>query len=100
MENKHQIELDKFSEKIKNIEEDKLRLENELKIMKLSMNEMGIERNFYLSKIKDIEILFNVKNKYVQEGKIKDLVNKILYSTKEVEIIIAPDGDVNLKNFE
>jgi len=61
---------------------------------------MGRERCFYQSKLKDIEYLFNEKNKLVNEGELKDIINKILYAKKEVEIIIDSNLGVSIKELE
>lgn len=77
---------------------DKLLEENErkLNLFKNKFTQVGRQSAFYLSKLKDIEYLFNEKNKLVSDGELKDLVNKILYAQKEVEIEIDSNLDVRV----
>lgn len=82
LENKHHIELLILNEKFKNLQEDSIKIEKEIKIYKTSFNEMGKERSFYLSKLKDLEFLFNNLNNIINDEKVKILVNNILYSVK------------------
>lgn len=72
-----------MNEKLKNLQEDRIKIQEEIKIYKSSFNEMGKERNFYLSKLKDLEFLFNNENKIVKDEKVKILVNNILFSVKD-----------------
>ncbi len=61
---------------------------------------MGKERCFYLSKLKDIEYIFNERNRIVSNGELKDIVNKILYAKNEIEIEIDKDFGVIIKNLQ
>ncbi len=73
--------------------------EQELKLFKTKFLQLGRERFFYLSKLKDLEYLFNERNKLVYDGELKDLVNKIIYAKNEIKIEIDNHLDVSSKDY-
>jgi len=84
------------------LNEDLLECKKELQIwkkeanqLKISLAEIGRERDFYYSKLRDIEYLLR---KAINLDKSNKMILDILYSEKELEVIIDEKGCPSLKN--
>ncbi len=80
---------------IANDEIAKLKLE--LNTVNSSMSDIGKERDFYYSKLRDIEVLI-AKCQNVEKEKMCAMMFSILTASKEVEII-EENGEVSLKHY-
>lgn len=74
------------------------KLKFEISTLKMSMSEIGMQRDFYFSKLRDIEMLATRPNNLDQNGLI-NIIKEILFSEKECELIFNENGNVNIKNF-
>ena len=61
------------------------------------LKEVGKERDFYYTKLRDFEFLVNKPNTLDKESLIF-LMKTILYSEKEIELIPQEDGKVSIKH--
>lgn len=55
---------------------------------------MGQEKHFYLNKLKEFEYIFNTENELNYDYKLKEIVNKILYTKKDAKVEIDENGKV------
>lgn len=69
----------------------------EVNTLKMSISEIGRERDFYFSKLRDFEMLV-VKNPDLSKEELMNLMKTILYSEREVELQFDENRRVNLKN--
>ncbi len=62
-----------------------------------SISDIGKERDFYYSKLRDVEILV-AKNENIEKEKLCNMIFSILTASKEVEVVFE-NGDVSLKHY-
>ena len=79
-----------------NDEINKLRLENST--LNCSLSEIGKERDFYFSKLRDIEVLIG-KADNIDKEKMCSMIFSILTASKEVEVITSENGEISLKHY-
>jgi hypothetical protein len=74
----------------------KLKLENST--LNSSLSDIGKERDFYFSKLRDIEVLIG-KAENIDQEKMCSMIFSILTANKEVEVITSDNGEVSLKHY-
>jgi hypothetical protein len=91
----HNILKEQFQEKLDIANDEIIKHKNEIHTLKVSISEIGKERDFYYSKLRDIEFLF-MKNANLEKDALTGILKTILYSEKEIELSIE-EGKVNIK---
>ena len=64
----------------------------EINTLKMLLAEVGKEKEFYYSKLRDFEFLLNKETSTDKEGLI-EIMKNVLYSTKETEVVIDQYGN-------
>ena len=62
--------------------------------MKMNMDTLEKERDFYFGKLRDIEMLLQAKQEEV--GAISETILKILYASEEEKITVGDNGEVTI----
>ena len=86
-----------YQEKLDIANDDLAKYKGEVSTLKLSISEIGNQRDFYYSKLRDIEIL-TCKNSNLEKDALANLIKTILFSQKECELIYDEEGNVLVKN--
>ena len=86
----------KYEDDIKILNDEKEKNKREITTLKLLLAEVGKEKEFYLSKLRDFEFLLNIPNSYDKISLI-EFMKSILYSDKETEVEIDNNGIPKLK---
>ena len=86
----------KYEEDIKILNEEKENNKREITTLKLLLAEVGKEKEFYFSKLRDFEYLLNITNSFDKISLI-EFMKSILYSDKETEVEIDNNGIPRLK---
>ena len=87
------IEIDKKYEEDMNILiEENNKNKREINTLKMLLAEVGKEKEFYYSKLRDFEFLLNKETSTDKEGLI-EIMKNVLYSTKETEVVIDQYGN-------
>jgi hypothetical protein len=85
-----------YQEKIDILTDELNKSKLEVLTLKMSISQVGNQRDFYYSKLRDIEMLLN-KNPNIPQDEMTKIISNILFSEKEVELIFDQDG-VHVKN--
>lgn len=85
-----------YQEKIDIVNDELNKSKLEVQTLKMSISEVGNQRDFYYSKLRDIELLLH-KNPNLSKEEILKIISNILFSEKEVELIFDDQG-VQLKS--
>ena len=85
---KYNIDLEEKDKKIDD-------LNNEITTIKSSLVEIAKERDFYYSKLRDIEVLTSKQTNLNKDEFIK-IIQNILFSSKDLEVKFDDTGNVNL----
>jgi hypothetical protein len=72
------------------------KLNTEMSYLKIQLHEINKERDFYFSKLKDIEFLISKDSSLDKIGQTS-ILKQILYSEKEVEVFFDEKGNVEVK---
>lgn len=92
------IEIEKkYEEEMNILIDENNKNKREINTLKMLLAEVGKEKEFYYSKLRDFEFLLN-KDTSIDKKGLLDLMKKILYSEKENEIIIDQYGNPSMKN--
>lgn len=86
----------KIEEEMTFIVEENNRNKREINTLKMLLAEVGKEKEFYFSKLRDFEFLLN-KDTICDKNQLIELMKKILYSEKETEVIIDEYGNPTVK---
>jgi hypothetical protein len=87
-----------YQEKIDIANDDLARSKTEINTLKMSISEIGNQRDFYFSKLRDIEQLIIKGNSNLDKDILKELIKSILFSQKECELTFDEEGNVQVKN--
>lgn len=87
-----------YQEKLDIALDDILKYKNEINTLKVSISEIGRERDFYFSKLRDFEMLVT-RNPALEKEDLMRFIKNILYSEKEIELIFDDNGNVSIKNY-
>jgi RP/EB family microtubule-associated protein len=71
-------------------------LQGQLNEMKMNMETLEKERDFYFGKLRDIEMLIQAKTEEGVANPTCDLILKILYASEEEKIVIDEAGNVEV----
>lgn len=71
-------------------------LQAEVSDMKLNMDTLEKERDFYFGKLRDIEMLLQANQS--QSSSLTENVLKILYASEEEKVLIEEDGSLIITN--
>lgn len=88
----------KYEEIIKAEIEEKNKYKREVATLKMLLAEVGREKEFYYSKLRDFEFLVN-KPSIIDKNGMINLMGEILYADKEIELIIDQYGNPSIKQF-
>lgn len=86
----------KYQEKLDIANDDITKLKTEVNTLKMSLSEIAKEKDFYFSKLRDIEFLVT-KNVNLDKEEYIKIIKQILYSEKDLEVIIDTERNVSLK---
>jgi hypothetical protein len=86
-----------YQEKLDIANDEINKLKMEVNTLKISISEIGREREFYFTKLRDFEMLI-VKNPDLEKEELMKLMKTILYSEKEIELQFDENRKVNVKN--
>lgn len=90
------IEIDKKYEEDMNILIDENnKNKREINTLKMLLAEVGKEKEFYYSKLRDFEFLLNKETSADKEGLIA-IMKQVLYATKETEVVIDQYGNPSI----
>ncbi len=84
-----------YQEKLDIATEELNKSKLEVQTLKMSISEVGNQRDFYFSKLRDIEMLV-VKNPSVEKEEMLKVIKSVLFSEKEVELVFDESG-VNVR---
>jgi hypothetical protein len=87
-----------YQEKIDIANDDLARSKTEINTLKMSISEIGNQRDFYFSKLRDIEQLIIKGNSNLEKDILKDIIKTILFSQRECELTFDEEGNVHVKN--
>lgn len=87
-----------YEEQLENAADEKNKLKTEISTLKVSISEIGKERDFYYSKLRDIEML-TVKHNTLDRDGLISIIKNILTSETEIEVITDENGKTSLKHF-
>ena len=87
-----------FQEKLDIAYDDISKYKNEINTLKVSISEIGRERDFYFTKLRDYEMLVT-KNPALDKEDLMKIMRNILYAEKEIELIFDENGIVSIKNY-
>jgi len=87
-----------YQEKLDIANDDISKYRNEINTLKISISEIGRERDFYFSKLRDFEYLVN-KNPAMDKDELMKLIKNIIYAEKEIELNIDENGNISMKNY-
>ena len=85
-----------YQEKIDILNDELNKCKLEVLTLKMSISQVGNQRDFYYSKLRDIEMLLQ-KNPNLSQDEMSKIIGNILFSEKEVELIFDQEG-VHIKN--
>jgi len=81
----------------KDKKEDLNEVKNENYILKKCLADVGKERDFYLSKLKNFEyLLLKAKDSDIKI-EVLDILSSILYSTKDFDLCLNEEGEVQIR---
>jgi hypothetical protein len=86
-----------YQEKLDIANDEILKLRSEITTLKVSISEIGRERDFYYSKLRDFEMLTH-KNPAIEKDELMKLIKTIIFAEKEIELQIDESGNINIKN--
>ena len=86
-----------YQEKLDITNDEVSKLKLEVATLKMSISEIGNQRDFYFSKLRDVEMLTGKNTNLDREGLI-NMIKTVLFSEKETELIFDESGAVNVKN--
>ena len=66
----------------------------EINQLKMTNETLGNEREFYFSKLRDIEILLQARGGETSENPITKDILKILYASEEEKVQVSSDGQL------
>ena len=87
-----------YQEKLDIANDDISKYKNEINTLKVSISEIGRERDFYFTKLRDFEMLVT-RNPALDKEDLTKLIGNILYAEKEIELIFDENGNVSIKNY-
>ncbi len=87
-----------YQEKIDIAYDDLAKSKTEINTLKMSISEIGNQRDFYFSKLRDIEQLIIKGSSNLEKDIFKDLIKTILFSQRECELTFDEEGNVQVKN--
>jgi hypothetical protein len=87
-----------YQEKLDIANDEISKYKNEINTLKVSISEIGRERDFYFTKLRDFEMLVT-KNPALEKEDLMKLMGNILYAEKEIELIFDENGNVSIKNY-
>jgi hypothetical protein len=85
-----------YQEKIDILTDELNKSKLEVLTLKMSISQVGNQRDFYYSKLRDIEMLLH-KNPNLPQDEMTKIIGNILFSEKELELIFDQEG-VHVKN--
>ena len=92
------IEIEKkYEEEMNLLVDENEKNKREIKTLKMLLAEVGREKEFYYSKLRDFEFLLN-KGISGDKSSLINTMKTILYSTKENEVTIDQYGNPSIKN--
>ena len=106
--NNENIKINDCNEKIKqlnkeieNMNHENEKFEKENQTIKLLLAEVGQEKEFYYSKLKDIEFLIEKIKNYdnIDKSKLINFLEKILYTQYTCEVLINENNQIEIKEF-
>ena len=106
--NNENIKINDCNEKIKqlnkeieNMNHENEKFEKENQTIKLLLAEVGQEKEFYYSKLKDIEFLIEKIKNYdnIDKSKLINFLEKILFTQYTCEVLINENNQIEIKEF-
>ncbi len=93
--------IEKFSEEIQLAQNENVKNEKENQTIKLLLAEVGQEKEFYYSKLKDIEFLIEKIKNYdnIDKSKLINFLEKILFTPYTCEVLINENNQIEIKEF-
>jgi hypothetical protein len=102
-DNQNQITIDfvkeieqKYEEKIDILNDEIKSLKTEIGTLKTFTSEIGKEKDFYYSKLRDVEVL-TCKQSNLDKDELINIIQKILFSEKCTEVIFDDNGKAFVK---
>lgn len=90
------IEIDKkYEEDMNLLIDENNKNKREINTLKMLLAEVGKEKEFYYSKLRDFEYLLN-KETSTDKEKLVEIMKQVLYSTKETEVVIDQYGNPSI----
>ncbi len=87
----------KYQERVDIAQIDIAKLKTETNTLKISISEIAKEKEFYYSKLRDIEFLV-AKDKNLEKNDLVKIIKDILYSEKDLELVLDQSGNVSIKS--
>ena len=93
--------IEQLNKEIENKNQENEKFEKENQTIKLLLAEVGQEKEFYYSKLKDIEFLIEKVKNYdnIDKSKLINFLEKILYTQYTCEVLINENNQIEIKEF-
>ena len=93
--------IEQLNKEIENMNHENEKFEKENQTIKLLLAEVGQEKEFYYSKLKDIEFLIEKIKNYdnIDKSKLINFLEKILYTQYTCEVLINENNQIEIKEF-
>ena len=93
--------IEQLNKEIENKNQENEKFEKENQTIKLLLAEVGQEKEFYYSKLKDIEFLIEKIKNYdnIDKSKLINFLEKILFTQYTCEVLINENNQIEIKEF-
>ncbi len=93
--------IEQLNKEIENMKHENEKFEKENQTIKLLLAEVGQEKEFYYSKLKDIEFLIEKIKNYdnIDKSKLINFLEKILFTPYTCEVLINENNQIEIKEF-
>jgi hypothetical protein len=93
--------IEQLNKEIENMKHENEKFEKENQTIKLLLAEVGQEKEFYYSKLKDIEFLIEKIKNYdnIDKSKLINFLEKILFTQYTCEVLINENNQIEIKEF-
>ena len=93
--------IEQLNKEIENMNHENEKFEKENQTIKLLLAEVGQEKEFYYSKLKDIEFLIEKIKNYdnIDKSKLINFLEKILFTQYTCEVLINENNQIEIKEF-
>ncbi len=87
-----------YQEKIDISQDEVFKCKTEISTLKMSISEIGHERDFYYSKLRDIEMVLE-RASHIERDDLTKLMKSIIYADKEIEVIFDESSNPSIKYY-